>query len=60
MIFFGSNPGHPGEDPFWTMGQLFEQTSLSATRQCYISKFQEGHPRYIFCEIILNLGEDVV
>ena len=24
MYFFGSNPGHPGEDPFWTLGTLFE------------------------------------
>lgn len=26
MYFFGSNSGHPGENPFWTLGPLFEWT----------------------------------
>ena len=40
MYLFGSNPGHPGEDPFWTLGQPFEQTRLRATRQCDVSNFK--------------------
>ena len=35
--FFGSNPGHPGEDPFWTLGPLFEQTRVKHHKAYQIS-----------------------
>ena len=30
-----------GEDLFWTLGPLFEQTRLSTTRQCYIPNLKQ-------------------
>ena len=51
VYFFGSNPGHPGEDPFKILGPLFEQTRLSTTRQCYIPNFKQlGLDKKIFQE----------
>ena len=40
VYFFDLNLGHPGEDPFWTLGPLFDQTRLSTTRQYYIPNFK--------------------
>ena len=41
VYFFGSKPGHPGEDLFWTLEPLYEQTRLSTTRQFYIPNFKQ-------------------
>ena len=51
MYFFGSNPGHPGEYPLCTLGQLFEQTRLSSNATYHISR---GSVKEHFCEIILK------
>lgn len=41
MYFYGSNPGHPGEHPFWNLGPLFEQNRFGITWQCCISNFKQ-------------------
>ena len=48
MYFFGSNPGHPGEDPFLDPGATIKQTRLCTTRQCYISHFKQLSLKKIF------------
>ena len=53
--FFGLNPGHPGVDPFWTLGPPFEQTRLSTTRQCYIPNFMQLSLEKIFKHTLLAI-----
>ena len=54
VYFFGSNPGHPREDPFRTLGPLFEQTWLS-TKGNATYQISRGSPKEHFCEIVLKL-----
>ena len=35
------NPGHPGENPCWTLGPLFEQIIFRSRRQGYIPNFKQ-------------------
>ena len=30
-----------GEDPFWTLGPVFKQTSFRTTRTCYIQNYKQ-------------------
>ena len=39
--FYGSNPEHLWDDPYWTLGPLFEQTRLRTTRQGYLPNFKQ-------------------
>ena len=50
----GLNPRHPKEDPFWTLGPLFEQTKLRTARQCYIPNFKQLSLEKRFFKFILN------
>ena len=40
-VFYGSNPRPPGEDPFWTLAPLTEQTRLRFIGLCSIPNFKQ-------------------
>ena len=45
VYFFGSNPGHPGEDQFWTLVPLSEQTNYVKHHKTMLhTKFQAVEP----------------
>ena len=63
MHFYGSNLGHPGPGPSWTLGPSFEQTTKRTTRQCYIPYFKhlsqvvlKKDLEYISMHYGMNLG----
>ena len=63
MYFYGSNPGHFGKDPLWTLEPLFEQIRLRATTHCYIQNLKQlGPEKKMFKNILLanpgSLGSD--